>query len=85
MSPPLVRRAGHVSLNINRSRLAIFHVFDDSEILQSYIAVLVPLLSRWRGTPSGQLELLVMFSFLFLSFFGLGLSVPLFHGLSQLC
>ena len=38
----------------------------------------MPLLSRWRDTPSGQLKLLVMFSFLFLSFFGLGLSVPLF-------
>ena len=35
---PFVSRAGHVSLTINRSRHAIFHVFDDSEVLKTILA-----------------------------------------------
>ena len=45
---PFVRRAGHVSLTINRSRHAIFHVFDDSEVLQSI------LLCSCRCYPDGE-------------------------------
>ena len=82
---PLVCRACYVSVIVNRGRLARVHASRRIPDLQGYtLLVLALLIPRWRDTPSGQLKLLVVFSFLFLSFFGLGLHSPFFPCLRQL-